>query len=72
MQCITLAYLNRTRIFVGGSEDVPFNPKSSKPITAKSNENIDKIRNLAGIYHRLMIGMLNVNKKAIRKMFSKI
>jgi hypothetical protein len=50
-QCLALAYLNGTKIFVGGGEDVHFDTKSGKPTTTKANENIETMLNLVRIDH---------------------
>jgi len=50
-QCLALAYLNGTTIFVGGREDVHFDSKSGKPITTNANKNTETIRNLVRTDH---------------------
>ena len=73
MQCLPLAYLNGTSIFVVGRQDVHFVLKSGGPITTKANENTEAIRNLMCANHCLITGitaeMLNVRNEPTGKIF---
>lgn len=73
MQCLALAYLNGTNVFVGGRQDVHFVLKSGRPVTTKANENTETIRNLMCANHCLITGitaeMLNVRNEPTSKIF---
>jgi hypothetical protein len=72
--------LSRARIFewqrrfLGGREDVEDDERPGRPVTMKTDENVDKVRTMVRNDRRLSIGMiaeeLNVDKETVRQILT--
>jgi hypothetical protein len=62
------------RRFLGGREDVVDDERPRRPVTMKTDENVDKVRTLIRNDRRLSIGMiaeeLNVDKGTVRQILT--
>jgi histone-lysine N-methyltransferase SETMAR len=66
--------LNGTERFLGGREDVEDDERPGRPVTMKTDENVDKVRTLVRNDRRLSFRMLaeelNVDKETVRQILT--
>jgi hypothetical protein len=64
----------RHRRFLGGREDVEDDERPGRPVTMKTDENVDKVRTLVRTDRRLSIRMIaeefNVDKETVRQILT--
>ena len=67
-QCLSRAQVFRWhKLFLEGRENVEDEPRSGRPSTSKTDENVERVRALVGSDRRLTIRMMSEQLKAQEK-----